>query len=378
MQWLWNIIAIPFGYLMQWMYALVNDILHLPLAYVWAMFLFALVTRLLQLPLTIQQQRSMGKTAALNVLMEKVRKTYAKDQKKQQEEMQRIQQDLGISPLSGCLPMLIQFPILFGLVEVIYKPLTYMLRIPAELLDQMTIITKQLTGVAEATAASRTFQNEIIAQVKTNFDAFTKLVPGNETYFQRIQDLQLSIGSMNLWETPKISEPSWIWILPVFSIVTMLLSSFISMRTGEQQSGNTGKVMMIAMAVMFGFISFTFPAGFSLYWGLTNLIMIGQTFLMRKVVNTKAIKEKVLADYEAKNAARKTTKKKVQLIDEKSGNIVEKEMSATELAKLRLQRARELDAARYSDDEDDVAPAPVKTTEYIPEATGDDKKKKKN
>ena len=346
---IWKLIAIPLGYIMRWCYLLVNDVLGLPLPYVWAMFLFAVVTTILLFPLSLRQQRSSAKMAAIQPLIQDIQKKFAKDKNRQQEEIQKLQQDLGYNPMSGCLPMFIQFPIMFGLVEVIYAPLTYMLQIPGDLIAGLKSIVEKL-GVDPA---SRYIETSIIEKVKTNFDAFKDVAVVNLDYLTTIKDLNLSIGSINLWETPSFSNPSLLWLMPAFSIITMLISMLFSNKTsGATQSGNPGmgKVMMISMAVMFGIFSFKFPAGFSLYWGMRNIINIGQSAILRKIVDPDKIKAQIIAEY---NEKKKKNKKKttVKLVDEKTGEKVEKEMSATEIEKLRLQKAREIDERRYSEDD---------------------------
>lgn len=345
-QWLWEILAVPVGYLMRWSYLLFHDVLNFPIPYLFAMFLFALITRVLQFPLSIKQQQSSAKTAAINPLMQEIRKKYAKDQNRQNQEIQKLQEEMGISMMSGCLPLLITFPIMFTVIEVIYKPLTYMLHISKELIAELSTITKTLVEVAN----DRFIQNDIIKLVQDpNVTAFSKLWQSHPEEMEIIQNLDLNIGSVHLLDKPVISEPSWLWIFPVFMIITMFLSQLVTMKTsGQANSGQpgTGKGMMIAMTGMFALFSFMYPAGFSLYWGFQNLIMMGQSAILRKMINPEAVKQKVLDEYYAKKKAKKTSK--TVKIKDSSGEVVEKTMSASELARLRLQKARELDEARYA------------------------------
>ena len=72
-------LAIPLGYLMNWCYLLADSVLKLPLAYVFAMLFFAIVTKILQFPLAINQQKSSAKMAAIQPLMQDIQKRFAKD-----------------------------------------------------------------------------------------------------------------------------------------------------------------------------------------------------------------------------------------------------------------------------------------------------------
>ncbi|MEG1303945.1 MAG: YidC/Oxa1 family membrane protein insertase, partial [Oscillospiraceae bacterium] len=170
---IWQIIAVPLGYIMQACYWFANDLLGLPgAAYIIAIFLFALVTKILMFPLSLKQQRSTARMSAFQPLMKELQDKYKNDKDKMNTEMQKLQQEYGISMFSGCLPMLLQFPILFGLVEVIYKPLTYMLHIPADVMAELSTVTARFLQVADP-AADRLFETKIIEQLQTNSGMYT-------------------------------------------------------------------------------------------------------------------------------------------------------------------------------------------------------------
>lgn len=343
---IWTFIAVPLGYIMRWCYALVKN---LPWAYVWTILLFTIATKLLLFPLAIWQQKGTARMSAVSSLMQQVQKTYAKDKNRQQQEMQKLQEEMGYNPLSGCLPMLVQFPIIFGLVEVIYKPLTYMLRLPSELLTLLTNKTVELTGIELTSATSRLIETNIIEQVKSNWGAFSELTAQFPNEMGMLHQFDMSIGSINLWEKPTFAF-NLMLLIPLFSVVTMLISSLISAKAaGTQNQPGSGKVMMITMAAMFGVFSFTYPAGFSLYWGFQNIVLIFQSMLLRKMINPDKYKAEVLEKYEeSKKKRKKKTTATVKLKDAATGEVVEKNLSLVELEKLRLQKARELDEERYN------------------------------
>ena len=369
-------LAIPLGYLMNWCYLLADSVLKLPLSYVFAMLFFALLTKILQFPLAINQQKSSAKMAAIQPLMQDIQKKFAKDKQRQQAETQKLQEQMGYNPMSGCLPMVIQMVLMFGLVEVIYAPLTYMLRLDGGFI---TRLGKVVTRVAGVDSGNRLFETSIIEQVKTAPEIFGSL--SNSRFFEQIQNLDMSIGTINLWSQPSIKEPSLLWLMPLFSIVMMLLSTLVNNRmnkaaTAASPAGGTGKIMTFAMVGVSAMFSFMWPVAFSLYWGFQSLIAIGQTMLLRKVVNTDKIKEDTLKAYEESKKAAKGSKKIT--VKDRTGKEIEKEISGSELAKLRLQKAREIDLEKYEDEE--IADIPYveyegKKTE--PDSKGKSKKEKK-
>ena len=135
-----NILGYPLGLIMRLLY----NILH---SYGWSLILFTLLVRLVLVPLSIKQQKSSAKMAAIQPQMQEIQKMYAKNQTKMNEELQKLYQREKYNPSGGCLPMLITLLVLFGLIDVIYNPMQHILGISADVITQATEIMKGL-GVA--------------------------------------------------------------------------------------------------------------------------------------------------------------------------------------------------------------------------------------
>ncbi len=340
---IWKLLAIPFGYLMRWCYLFGKDVLGLPkAAYILALFLFTLITKILMFPLSIKQQRSSAMMAAYKPMIDEISTKYKNNPEKRNQEIEKLQSEYGYNPSAGCLPMLIQFPIIFGLIEVIYSPLTYILRLPAEFLTKAQEIVMRL----DSTVNARLIETSLIQMVKENAGAFSALQGEYGQYIDEITNFNMSIGSINLWEKPVLAW-SLTLLIPIFSIVTMLLSQWITMKISGSLQGGTGVTMMLTMSIMFGVFSFMYPMGFSLYWGFQNIIIVAQSGLLHKICNPEKLRAEAQAKLEEKKKARKAPK--TVKIKEESGEVVEKEIPPAELAKLRLQKARELDKARYEE-----------------------------
>ena len=118
----------PLGYVMEFIYKfIVSD-------YGLSLVLFTIVLRVLMFPLRIKQQKSTAKMSAYQPMILEIQKKYAKDKNKQQEELMKLQEEYGYSPTAGCLPMVLNFVVIFGIIEVVYRPLTYILHLPAEVI----------------------------------------------------------------------------------------------------------------------------------------------------------------------------------------------------------------------------------------------------
>ena len=348
-----SILAIPLGYIMKFCYWLVSDVWNLPLAYVFALFLFTIITKILMFPLSMQQQKSTAMMAAFNPMIQDIQTRYKNDREKQNEELSKLTTEYGYNPTAGCLPMLINLLIMFGLVEVIYKPLTYMLTLPSEFISIVTDRTISLAAEAGTTLASnnRMIETYIIQYVKDNFAAFSDLVSEYGPELTKIQNLQMNIGSVNLYEKPEL-KLSWALLIPIFSIVTQLISTYVMMKSSGTQDGAAARQtrsMMITTSLMFAWFSFLYPLGFSLYWGFQNLLTMLQSLLLKKMYDPEEMKKKIQEEIKQKKK-QKNAKRTVTYTDKSTGKTVEKELSANEADRLRLQKAREIDQERYGDE----------------------------
>ena len=351
-----SIFAAPLGFIMQWCYQLVNGVLGLPVAYVFAIFLFTLVTKALLFPLSLKQQRSSAVMQAYQPLVNEINKKYADNPQKKQEEMAKLQKEYGYSPMAGCMPLLVQFPILFGLIEVVYNPLKYMLRIPAEIVEVFKSVAELQTGES---LAQRTIETTIIEQIKSSSaqylaaDVSATGVSKEELagFVSRIENLDMTIGSINLWDKPGL-EWSWMLIIPVISIATIIISTLITQwatrgRVDKNKQTQTTNFMMIAFStVMFGWMSFSLPAAFGLYWSISNVVIIGQSMILRKIVNADTIREEAAEKIAEKKRQQKEAK--TVKVKDKTGKVEQKELAPDELARYRLQKAREQDEKRYA------------------------------
>ncbi|MEG2053844.1 MAG: YidC/Oxa1 family membrane protein insertase [Oscillospiraceae bacterium] len=338
-----SILATPLGWLMEGIYFIVKN-------YGIALLLFTLVTKLALLPLSVKQQKSMARMSAYNPIIQDINKKYAKDKQKQQEEMMKLYDEYGFSPSMGCLPMVIQMVIMFGLIEVIYKPLRYIIGVPKEAYDVLYTwaraewpkITYPDTAIIKAIqdGSSKTIEKvgEVLGQ---NGD---KLIDG-------ISNFDFTFLGMDLTSVPSIHFTDvagfLLILIPILSAVTMILSQIIMTKASGQEMTGPMKFMPYFMSISFIFIGFTVPTGVSLYWIFSNIIGLVQSLWLKKIYDPEKMKQQVLDDIEEKKKA-KRSKKKIAVTTE-SGATVEKEVTEGELASIRLAKARELAKQRYEE-----------------------------
>ena len=130
------ILSAPLGYVMEWIYKLLPN-------YGWDIILFTLLINLVKIPLQLSQQKSMAKMSAFQPMIMDIQTKYKDKPEKQQEEMLKLQQDYGYKPTAGCMPMLVNFLVMFGVIEVVYRPLQRIFHIGA---DAITAAGDYLSG----------------------------------------------------------------------------------------------------------------------------------------------------------------------------------------------------------------------------------------
>ena len=334
------ILSAPLGYVMEWIYKLLPN-------YGWDIILFTLVINIVKIPLQLSQQKSMAKMSAFQPMLQDIQTRYKDKPEKQQEEMMKLQQDYGYKPTAGCLPMLLNFLIIFGVIGVVYNPLQRIFHISAAAL---TAAGEALTaGGISFTALTR--DTNIIAQVVAGnsgvIGCFTAEQIATITEFSQ----HMNFLGIDLTRIPQIGLSLDI-VLPLLSVVTMFLSTHISMKASGQQMQGSMKLTMYLMPLMYLFFCFTYPLAFSLYYVISNIVMTVQTQVMRKIYDPEKMRKEVEAQIEEKKKQQKRGVKSttVQVTDPKTGKVTEKNLSASEMNKRRLEYARKLDEERYKDE----------------------------
>ena len=338
------ILGVPLGYVMEWIYNLIPN-------YGWDIIIFTIVIRLLSIPLQLNQQKSMAKMSAFQPMIADIQKKYKDKPEKQQEELIKLQQEFGYKPTAGCMPMLVNFLVMFGVIEVVYRPLQRIFHIGA---DALTAAGEALTtlGISFTTVTRDT---NIIAQVIAGESSVTSCFTPDQVSTITEFGQHMDFFGIDLTRVPQYSlaaENLPLLIFPVLAIVTMFISTHISMKASGQQMQGSMKLTMYMMPLMYLFFCFTVPCAFSLYYVVSNILMTVQSIIMKKIYDPEKVKAEVLAEMAARKKEQKRGVKSttIKVTDEKTGKTVEKNISASEMNKRRLEYARQLDAERYKDE----------------------------
>ena len=334
------ILSGPLGYVMEWIYKLLPS-------YGWDIIIFTLLINIVKIPLQLSQQKSTAKMSAFQPMMLEIQNKYKDKPEKQQEEMLKLQQDYGYNPTAGCVPMLLNFLVMFGVIGVVYNPLQRIFHISAA----------ALTSAGEAlTASGVTFNaitrdTNIIAQVVAGNSGVLGCFSAEQIATITEFSQHMNFMGIDLTRIPKLGLSLDI-VLPLLSVVTMFLSTHISMKASGQQMQGSMKLTMYMMPLLYLFFCFTYPLAFSLYYVVSNIVMTVQTQAMRKVYDPEKMRKEIEEQIAEKKKQEKRGVKNttVKVTDPKTGKTTEKNLSASEMNKRRLEYARKLDEERYKDE----------------------------
>ena len=296
---MFNFFANIFGYLLQLVYHLVNN-------YGLAIILFTVVIKILLLPLSIKQQRSMKKSAELNEKMKVLQFKYKNDPEKLNQEMMNLYKSENMSPFSGCLTSIVQFLLLISIFYLVRSPLTYMEKIPTENINNYV---QQLKD--DGKTISQVYPE---IDVIRDYEFLKEKNPEDENVEKA--NIQMNFLGLDLSKIPQQNMSDYtVYIIPILYI----LSSFISIRmttamqekqnkkkqeekevkidgtTGQelvpQEENNemdavmqTNKMMSWMMPIMSISIAFVSPLGLALYWLVSNILMIAERLILDKII----------------------------------------------------------------------------------------------
>ena len=290
-------IATPFGWLMMRLYELTDN-------FGLAIILCAIVVALVLLPFMAKSKKSMMRMSRLQPRMMELQKKHEGNPQKLNEEMARLYRENKVSPLGGCLWSLLPLFIMIALYRAVVKPLTIMMGIPDDMLQQGGAIYEQLQNLGYSMSNYTTSTNTFYEQIYQ-----AKFITENWSAFQGISDnlvqMNFNFLGLDLSVTPDwhfwafdLSGGTWpvigLFVMPLISTGLSYLSMFVSRKlqpsvgTTQQQQANASsmKTMMIIMPLMSLWIGYVMPAALCVYWIMNSLTGIVRetslTLLYRK------------------------------------------------------------------------------------------------
>ncbi|MCI8637147.1 MAG: YidC/Oxa1 family membrane protein insertase [Clostridia bacterium] len=281
-----------FGYLLSFLYNIINN-------YGIAIILFTIIIKILLLPLSIKQQKTMKKSTKIQEKMKAIQFKYKNDPEKMNQEIMDLYKREKMSPFSGCLTAIVQLLLLLSIFYLVKSPITYMEKIPSE------DINKYITQIQE--------EGKEISKVYPEIDLireseWLKQKNPEDNNVQKL-NIQMNLLGLDLSKIPQQNMTDYtVYIIPILYII----SSFISIRmtTAKQQKESekqkavievgenqeeqkenemdavmqTNKMMSWMMPIMSISIAFVAPLGLALYWLMSNILMILEKIILDKFI----------------------------------------------------------------------------------------------
>ena len=297
--------------------------------YIIGICIFAIVIELLMIPLTIKQQKNSIKQASLRPKEMAIRNRYKgrNDQATQQkvtQEIQELYQKENFNPMGGCLPMLIQLPIIMILYNIVVDPIQNVLGGSASLANALKIFftSSKAAGGLGMTLKSTNGTIEILSQIKNvDFSGLKDFLFFNNggAVFEKFEAISenipsFNVGPINFGFTPSFKENLVLLIVPVLTFVvyffTMKLSKKFTYQPTQNENapgaGCSTKMMEFYMPVVSTFFCFMVPGAVGIYWVFRSIISTLKQFIMSKVMPLPRFTEE---DYKAAERELGSTKK---------------------------------------------------------------------
>lgn len=297
-----------FGYLLNILYNVFNN-------YGIAIILFSIILRIILVPITISQQKSMKKTSKIQKETQELQKKYKNNQEKLNQEIMELYKREKMNPFSGCLSAIIQIVIILSVFWLVSQPLTHMKHV------QESEIYKEYTKKVEESSNKSSYKEiAIINAAETDYQEITNNLQKDEIEDKEqlenkrneLENLRLNMSflGLDLSKVPTQSLNDYkVYIIPVIYVI----SSFISIKMttnmqnnrdkNKEESGkgedsneleamqNMNKSMTYMMPIMSVSIALIAPLGLALYWLVSNVLMIIERVIIQKIMNSKEEKE---------------------------------------------------------------------------------------
>ncbi len=283
-----------FGYILNFIYELVKN-------YGYAIIIFSVFLKLILLPLSIKQQKTMKKTTKIQAKMKEIQEKYKNDQVKMNQEIMDLYKKENLSPFSGCLSSIIQILLLFAIFGLVRSPLTHMKKVDAETINNYKTEMQQ----QNINVSSNYPEISILKYINENKGEEDSLYINTEFF------------GLNLSNIPQENmQDLRNFIIPALYVVTTMISMKLTTVMTQKKKDNSKEIIEIKneendnkennkepnteemtaqmnksmswfMPIMSVSISLIAPLGLALYWLVNNILMISERIILDKVLKSE-------------------------------------------------------------------------------------------
>ena len=283
-----------FGYLLNALYMVFNN-------YGIAIIIFSIILRIILIPITIKQQKSMKKSAKLQAEMQEISKKYKNNPEKLNQETIELYKREKMSPFSGCLSSIVQLVIILSVFWLVSQPLTYMKGLNKLVYDTSVEASEQESVVDHY---KKVLQDENNGQ-KSSYSEI-EIINKYAAIDERVA-INMEFLGLDLSKVPGNNLGDWtVYVIPVLYVISSIASIKITTKMSgghsEPQVTNEendemaamqamNKNMTYMMPIMSVFIAFIAPLGLALYWFISNVLIIIEKLIIDKIMLHKEEKE---------------------------------------------------------------------------------------
>ena len=288
-----------FGYILNALYNLFNN-------YGIAIIIFSILLRIILIPITIKQQKTMKKTTKMQQEMNSIREKYKNDPEKLNQETIELYKRENMSPFSGCLSAILQLVIILAVFWIVSQPLTYMKKV-----QNSELFNEYKQKIEEQTDTKSTYKEiAIIDKVESDYqEILNNLNDENvenreelENRKNQLEELRINMEflGLDLSKVPTQSLNDWkVYVIPVLYVITSFISIRLTTKTQNSKNDNEvksaeaesmeqmNKSMSYMMPIMSISIAAIAPLGLALYWLVSNILMIFERLIINKFMNSK-------------------------------------------------------------------------------------------
>ena len=288
-----------FGYLLNFIYNIIGN-------YGWAIIVFSIVIKLLMLPLSIKQQKTLKKNSKIQEKMKEIQFKYKNDPEKLNQATMQLYKDENVSPFSGCFSGIIQIVLLISIFYLVRSPLTHMKKVDSSVVNKYYAIMQE----EELSTGSGYPEIEIIRET----EALKKLENEkiNQEELEKIETNMEFLG-LDLSQIPSQNKSDWkVFIIPVLYVIVSFATMKVSLgatqnnkkkeenkllnedntkQESTEQAGDMQEAMeqvnqnmSMIFPIMYLAVAIIAPLGLALYWLVNSLLMTGERLILNKVI----------------------------------------------------------------------------------------------
>jgi membrane protein insertase, yidC/oxa1 family len=286
---MFNFFANIFGYILEWIYLLVKN-------YGLAIIIFSVLVKIVMLPISIRQQKTMKKNEKIQKELKILQIKHKGNPERLNQETMELYKRENVNPFGGCFTIIIQFILLISMFYLVKSPLTYMQKIDNNVIENEIVEIKKVNG--EESISKGYPEMSVIKYLKQNNDT------ENQMY------INMDFLGLDLSKVPQENFGDWkVFVIPVLYVISSILS--IKLTTNmtnkkkeekekkeekallteenkaemdqEEMAAQMNKSMSLMMPILSVSVSLIAPLGLALYWLINNIIMIIERLMLNKL-----------------------------------------------------------------------------------------------